>query len=276
MREGKFSVSLNQRYSEGLLSSAESVQARAKYQIQQLLANDFNKIAYGLFNRGHLFSGSDFAAFTSDVETNGNAGNFVIGAYLTVGGTTTGEGVVLRVPGALDGASTESARIGEDNAFPCHQGFCLQTNSDSENDLGGSEIWRYKGGVEHMDQAMGDLYGADSTLTAQQMWGDVLSQCPTQVNRDSSVLTIYTATMVAATGGYDAKVMIPPDTGSPVVGSADPDSDLEDGSATGVGGDDQAGSNSKAGSTGSGIIISPAVFGSFLLLSWFLIRSSIN
>ena len=207
MRPSRFSVSLNQRYF--LTGSPGEIIKRFTIFIQELQKHQFNKIAFGLYLRQSLFDNLDFESMVDNVAVNGNDGNFVNNAYITIGGVAIDQGAVLRVPGSFrvaeQGEVTAVVRIGS-SAFPCSADYCLQTNEDSLEMLKAQapdELFRWEGGVENLQAAMSDA----APLTPFTLFGRVLLACPTYVTKDS-FLTVYSVVMTPATGEYEGKTVI--------------------------------------------------------------------
>lgn len=206
MRSGRFSVSLNQRYfnpGEG------DIERRFIEFIQELQKHQFDKLAFGIYLRTQLFDDVDFESMVDDVAVNGNDGNFVNNAYITIGGVATDQGAVLRVPGVFrvkeQGEDTAVVRIGT-SAFPCFADYCFQTNEDSMamlNNEGPTELFRWNGGVENLQAAISDA----APLTPNLLFSRVLLVCPTYVTKDD-FLTVYSVAMVPATGAYEGKTVI--------------------------------------------------------------------
>ena len=204
MRSGRFSVSLNQRY-----FYPGDIERRFTEFIQELQKNQFDKLAFGIYLRSKLYDDVDFESMVGDVAVNGNDGNFVNNAYITIGGVATDQGAVLRVPGDFrvkeQGEVTAVVRIGTSD-FPCSAEYCFQTNDDSMaalNDEGPAELFRWEGGVENLQAAISDA----APLTPNLLFGRVLLVCPTYVTKDE-FLTVYSVAMVPATGAYEGKTVI--------------------------------------------------------------------
>ena len=206
MRSGRFSVSLNQRYFN---PGDASIERRFIEFIQELQKHQFDKLAFGIYLRTKLYDDVDFISIVGDVVVNGNDGNFVNNAYITVGGVATDQGAVLRVTGVFrveeQGEDTAVVRIGT-SAFPCFADYCFQTNADSMamlNDQGSTELFRWNGGVENLQAAISDA----APLTPNLLFSRVLLVCPTYVTKDD-FLTVYSVAMVPASGAYEGKTVI--------------------------------------------------------------------